>query len=78
MGGISEAGKPENNFTSEQFVSLEQTIRWLDLVYADTVVQGHRDFSPDLDGDGIVEQHEWLKDCPCFDVRAWTLANGLR
>ena len=33
-------------------------------------VLGHRDTSPDLDGDGIVEPEEWTKMCPCFDVRA--------
>lgn len=30
---------------------------------------GHRDISPDLDGDGIVEPHEWIKQCPCFEAR---------
>lgn len=34
---------------------------------------GHRDLSPDIDGDGTVEAHEWLKTCPGFDVRAWLL-----
>jgi len=29
---------------------------------------GHRDISPDLDGDGIVEPHEWIKMCPCFEA----------
>jgi N-acetylmuramoyl-L-alanine amidase len=29
---------------------------------------GHRDLSPDLDGDGIVEPHEWVKVCPCFSA----------
>jgi N-acetylmuramoyl-L-alanine amidase len=32
---------------------------------------GHRDLSPDKDGDGQVEKHEWLKTCPGFDVRTW-------
>lgn len=32
-------------------------------------VAGHRDFSPDLDGDGKIEPEEWVKECPCFDVR---------
>jgi N-acetylmuramoyl-L-alanine amidase len=35
----------------------------------DENVKGHRDWSPDLDGDGEIEQNEWLKDCPCFNVR---------
>lgn len=37
---------------------------------------GHRDLSPDIDGDGTVEPHEWLKTCPGFDVGAW-LAGGM-
>lgn len=34
-----------------------------------TQVVGHRDLSPDLDGDGTVEPEEWTKACPCFDVK---------
>ena len=66
IGGISDSGKAENNFTPAQFVSLERTVAWLDLVYTDTVVQGHRDFP------GV------SKDCPCFDVGAWAIQSGLR
>jgi N-acetylmuramoyl-L-alanine amidase len=39
-------------------------------------VAGHRDLSPDRDGDGVVEKHEWLKTCPNFDVTKW-LAKGM-
>lgn len=39
-------------------------------------VVGHRDLSPDADGDGVVEPAEWLKTCPGFDVAAW-LARGM-
>lgn len=39
-------------------------------------VCGHRDLSPDGDGDGLVEPFEWTKTCPGFDVRAW-LARGM-
>jgi N-acetylmuramoyl-L-alanine amidase len=31
-------------------------------------VLGHRDLSPDKDGDGVVEPSEWVKVCPCFDA----------
>jgi N-acetyl-anhydromuramyl-L-alanine amidase AmpD len=41
----------------------------------DIRVLGHRDYSPDLDGDGIIERNEWLKICPGFDVAEWL--NGL-
>lgn len=33
-------------------------------------VLGHRDTSPDLDGSGEVEPKEYIKACPCFDVRS--------
>ena len=31
-------------------------------------VCGHRDLSPDLNGDGEIEPEEWIKACPCFEV----------
>ncbi|OZA06758.1 MAG: hypothetical protein B7X95_01395 [Methylophilaceae bacterium 17-44-8] len=34
-------------------------------------VCGHRDLSPDKDGDGQVEKHEWVKICPGFSVYEW-------
>jgi N-acetylmuramoyl-L-alanine amidase len=32
-------------------------------------VCGHRDLSPDLNGDGEIEPEEWIKACPCFEVK---------
>jgi N-acetylmuramoyl-L-alanine amidase len=34
-------------------------------------LKGHRDYSPDLNGDGIIQRTEWIKNCPNFDVREW-------
>ena len=34
-------------------------------------VIGHRDTSPDLNGNGHIEPEEYIKACPCFDVRKW-------
>ena len=31
---------------------------------------GHRDLSPDLNHNGEIEPEEWIKQCPCFEVRA--------
>ena len=33
-------------------------------------VLGHRDTSADLNGDGVIEPYEYVKACPCFDVRS--------
>jgi N-acetylmuramoyl-L-alanine amidase len=37
-------------------------------LYPKAVILGHRDTSPDLNGNGIVEPCEWLKECPSFDA----------
>lgn len=70
VGGILN-GEPANTFTDSQLFSLEKIVRGLKMKSMDAEVLGHRDLSPDLDGDGIIEKHEWLKQCPCFDVRHW-------
>lgn len=38
-------------------------------------VCGHRDLSPDRDGDGLIEPFEYLKTCPGFSVDAWLRAD---
>lgn len=39
-------------------------------------VCGHRDLSPDKNGNGKIEKVEWIKTCPGFDVAGW-LASGM-
>ena len=73
VGGVDKNNKPENNFNAEQLVTLEKIIRGLRYRAPRSEVLGHRDLSPDLDGDGVIEKHEWVKDCPCFDVKKWWL-----
>ncbi len=34
-------------------------------------ITGHRDLSPDADGDGVVAPNEWLKTCPGFNATRW-------
>jgi len=71
VGGLDELGQPENNYTPGQWAALAITIRFLRNVYPSAEVCGHRDLSPDTNADGKVTPDEWLKACPCFDVRAW-------
>ncbi len=70
-GGLDKQGKPKDTRTPEQKDAMSQLVRSLKAKYRTiTKVAGHRDFSPDRDGDGTVEPNEWLKECPCFDVAA--------
>lgn len=71
VGGLDEAGQPAMNFTPGQWAALAVTRRFLSAVYPGAEWLGHRDLSPDKDGDGEVEPHEYLKQCPCFSVRDW-------
>lgn len=60
-----------DKFTPAQWDGLNALVSRLQVQYPEARVVGHRDLSPDLDGDGVVEPHEWLKTCPGFDVAAW-------
>jgi N-acetyl-anhydromuramyl-L-alanine amidase AmpD len=70
-GGVDAAGKPENNFTAAQFASLEALLRELQGRYPTARVCGHRDLSPDKNGDGRITPNEFIKACPSFDVAKW-------
>jgi len=67
-GGVDESNYAENNFTLQQWVSLGIFIADVRRIFPAIIVLGHRDLSPDTNGDGIISRFEWLKDCPCFTV----------
>ena len=58
-----------DNRTDEQKKSLVTLVKLLRKQYPDAVIQGHRDFSPDLNGNGKIEKSEWIKMCPSFDAK---------
>lgn len=70
VGGLDKSGKAADTRTDAQKKALAKLIKELCAKYQIVEVLGHRDTSPDLDEDGIVEPKEWTKMCPCFDVRA--------
>lgn len=72
--GICMVGTDQ--YSGVQWAALAGVVSTLQKLYPDARVLGHRDLSPDLDGDGVVESHEWLKTCPGFNVATWT-ANGM-
>lgn len=71
IGGVDANGKATDNFTSDQKHALRMLIRDLASTYkiVDDNIKGHRDWSPDLNGDGYIQASERIKECPCFDVR---------
>ncbi len=68
VGGLDNQGNIEDNYTKEQYETLVDVIRYLKRLAPTSEVVGHRDLSPDINGDGIVDKWEWVKECPCFDV----------
>jgi N-acetylmuramoyl-L-alanine amidase len=67
IGGMAK-GKPTDTRTSEQKETLKMLVEEYLLKYPQAKVLGHRDLSPDLNNDGIIEPKEWVKSCPCFEV----------
>lgn len=60
-----------DKFTAQQWQSLTHLVQSLRLKHARAKVLGHRDLSPDLNGDGKITPNEFVKKCPCFDVNSW-------
>lgn len=69
-GGLSSSGQPKDTRTGPQKASMQELVTTLKAKYKIARICGHRDLSPDLDGDGTVEPNEWIKSCPCFDVNS--------
>lgn len=69
IGGIDINDKPNDNRTDEQKASLRSLLKMLHKKYPTAVIQGHRDFSPDLNKDGKITPNEWMKACPCFNAK---------
>ena len=70
VGGLDAFGNPADTRTPEQKLSLANLVYKLMDEYPIVEVIGHRDASPDKNGDGKITRNEWIKQCPCFDVRA--------
>lgn len=68
IGGLDVNGKPTDTRTKEQKVALMELVSKLKQQFNILEILGHRDTSPDLNDNGIVESNEWIKSCPCFDV----------
>lgn len=70
VGGVDASGRPTDNRTPAQRAALRELVRRLARRFPGADIVGHRDLSPDLNGNGIVDPWERVKECPCFDVRS--------
>lgn len=55
--------------TPEQKAKLIELIKGYKKKYPLAKLVGHRDLSPDLNGDGVITPNEFVKLCPCFSVK---------
>ena len=59
---------PKDTRTEWQKHSMRVLILTLLKDYPGCRICGHRDLSPDLNGNGEIEPEEWIKACPCFNA----------
>ena len=69
-GGLDAHGCPADTRTPEQRAALKLLVHQLLETFPGSRVCGHRDLSPDRNGNGEIEPEEWIKACPCFEVKA--------
>jgi N-acetylmuramoyl-L-alanine amidase len=78
VGGVNDKDyrKAQDTRTHAQKLSIEKCIKeaieWLEShgrdVRENLMILGHRDFSKDRNGNGIIESWERIKECPSFDA----------
>lgn len=70
-GGLDSRGRSGDTRTEEQKRSLLHLLQVLRICYPDALIVGHRDLSPDKDGNKLITPDEWVKACPGFDAREY-------
>lgn len=55
--------------TKAQKKALAELVSHLLALYPKAKVSGHRDYSRDLNHDGVISPKEWIKSCPSFEVK---------
>lgn len=67
-GGLDSTGQPADTRTPKQQASLLRLLVQLKGYAPQARILGHRDLSPDRNGDGRITPEEWLKSCPCLEA----------
>lgn len=69
IGGVTkEHPNGIDNRTDRQKTALRHLMKELRGKYPTAKIMGHRDTSPDVNGNGIIDPWERIKACPCFDA----------
>jgi N-acetyl-anhydromuramyl-L-alanine amidase AmpD len=69
IGGIDkEHPNGIDNRTLAQKSTLFDLLVKMKQKYKDAIIMGHRDISPDLNHNGVVDPWEYVKMCPCFNA----------
>lgn len=71
MGGRKHDGTESCTLNNKQQATLYRALLYQQARYPQAKIVGHRDLSPDLDGNGVIESKEWVKRCPLFDVNTF-------
>lgn len=81
VGGIKKGAGGKLESVDNRTLQQESAMLFLSEKYGrmfpDADQLGHRDFSVDKNGNGIIDVWEYIKMCPCFDVRDWLKSKGL-
>ncbi len=67
-GGLDAAGQACDTRTKAQRQSLRTLLERLTAQFPGAIIMGHRDLSPDVNGNGTIDPEGWQKQCPCFDA----------
>lgn len=68
IGGVDAHGKATDTRTPQQKDTIERYLRKWKAMFPKAKIQGHRDFSPDKNGNGRIDPWERIKECPSFDA----------
>lgn len=77
VGGIDNQGRAQDNATQMQYTALAKVLGKLAEAHKSASICGHRDLSPDRNGNGSVDPQEFIKACPCFDAIPWAREHSL-
>ncbi|WP_095075083.1 N-acetylmuramoyl-L-alanine amidase [Tenacibaculum jejuense] len=69
VGGLNKRLSPKDTRNRKQKRALKSLLLNLKEKYPQAEILGHRDFSRDINKNGIIEPFEFIKACPCFDAQ---------